>query len=368
MFPEEIIQILQKYQTNNIGELKSINNNISEIVNQLKSIRGNLSKELSELVNNDSVNDKEQELLDDTKTLRNYINSISQIVLNNSQDIEISEEISTFKEFKDVKLHLCADNVCPKCGCNMNQTKTSYGQVSLQKHLVSNKKLDSYMCPACHRYFVTKDVINSIRVDKTNIKLLEDYYHEIPSLDINSAIVLSNTLKCSFNHDTNDIIARIPVLNENGDVYYVETTAAYCSVCNRFTILKDEFDKIGDIVTCKVIDETISYKTGDQTQNDEIENDGSILKYYGYNVQTQKNISEQQRHIILSSVIEAGIMSRRHVVDILQINIKRKSTRPDCASAIQKWNDDIEFVNTYKTEELPKVIFDKIILKYKQTK
>lgn len=183
-------------------------------------------------------------------------------------------------------------------------------------------------------------------------------------MDINSVIVLGNTLKCSFNHNINDITAQIPVLNENGELYYVETRASYCSVCNRFTILKDDFDKISDIVTCKVIDETSSCKPGDQAQTNETENDGSILKYYGYNVQTQKNISEQQRHIILSSVIEADIMTREQVVDLLNINIKRKSTRPDCQLAIQKWKEDINFVNTYKTEELPKVVFDKIILKY----
>lgn len=173
------------------------------------------------------------------------------------------------------------------------------------------------MCSACHRYFVTKDIIDTIRIDKTNIKLLEDYYHHIPSLDINSVIILSNTLKCSFNHHTDDITAKIPVLDKNGEIYYIETRASYCPVCNRFTILKDEFDKIADIVTCKVIDETSSCKPSDQTQTNEAENDGSILKYYGYNVQTQKNISEQQRHIILSSVIEAGIMSRGQVVDLL---------------------------------------------------
>ncbi len=47
------------------------------------------------------------------------------------------------------------------------------------------------------------------------------------------------------------------------------------------------------------------------------------------------------------------------------INIKRKSTRLDCALAVQKWQDDIKFVNTYKTEDLPEVAFDKIIFKYR---
>ena len=59
-------------------------------------------------------------------------------------------------------------------------------------------------------------------------------------------------------------------------------------------------------------------------------------------------------------------MDRRQVVDLLEINIKRKSTRPDCELAIQKWKEDIDFVNAYKTEDLPKVVFDKIVLKYRK--
>lgn len=33
--------------------------------------------------------------------------------------------------------------------------------------------------------------------------------------------------------------------------------------------------------------------------------------------------------------------------------------------AIQKWQDDIDYVNSYKTDDLPEVVFDKIVLKYR---
>jgi len=199
-----------------------------------------------------------------------------------------------------------------------------------------------------------------------NVQDIKEFYDVIPDIDINSVIVLKSTLLCSAKHRTQDLTAKIPVLDKNCESYYVEVRASYCFDCQHFTILKDDFDKISDIVTCKVVDETSMYKSDESQQNHEQDNDISILKLYGYNVQTKKNISEQQRHVILSSIIEAGIMNRRQVIDLIETNMRRKSTRPDCALAVQKWKEDIEFVNTYKTEDLPKVVFDKIVQKYSQ--
>lgn len=369
MFPEKIVKILQKYQTSNTNELKSINNNISEIINQLKSIRSNLSKELSELVNNDSVNDKEQELLDDTKTLRNYIQSIQlleieNILSNNISSEEIAKELDSISPIilKPVKLYLCEDNICPVCGCSMDETHTVYSENNYNRKLIS-----SYRCNCCNRFFVCDYVIDEIDISKTNLQIIKDYYFKIPQIDIEQVIVLKNSLPCSSQHHTRDLTAKIPILDENCESQYVEVRASYCFDCKRFTILKDDFDKISDIVTCKVVDETSTYKNDSTEQTHEQENDVSILKLYGYNVQTKKNISDQQRHIILSSIIEAGIMTRRQVIDLIETNMKRKSTRPDCELAVQKWQDDINFVDTYKKEELPKVVFDKIVLKYKQS-
>ncbi len=368
MLLEEIIEILKKYQNEYWYPqvIEEINKSIYGIANTLKDVQTYLSNMLYEIITSDSMEDSgENNILSDIKSIKREIKDIKNIC-----------PIIPFNEFHDedrpilfdksVHVFLVTDEICPLCNVKYSP-HTIYYQRNMHGKISSDAVL-WYRCPACHRLFVLDYEAEEFNFSDTNIILDKKFYNTVPQIDINSVIVLSNTLNCSFNHQTNDIIAKIPVLNKNGEVNYVETRASYCSECKRFTILKDEFDKISDIVTCKVIDETSNYKPYDLTQNDELENDGSILKYYGYNVQTQKNISEQQRHIILSSVIEARIMSRRQVVDLLEINIKRKSTRSDCASAIQKWNDDINFVNTYKTEELPKVVFDKIILKYQQAK
>lgn len=366
MHLEEIIELLKKYQNEYWypQTIEEINNSIQNISNTLKDVKTYLSNKLYEINSSDSTEDcNENDMLSDIKLIKDKIKEIKGICPMIPVNKPCNEDTEIIFD-KNVRIYVTSDNLCPLCNYKL-YPYTIYYQRNVNNK-INSESVSWYRCSACHKLFVLDYDTEDFDFNDTNIILDKRFCDTIHPIDINSVIVLKNTLKCSFNHNTNDIIAKIPVLDKNGEVYYVETGVSYCSVCNRFTILKDEFDKISDIVTCKVIDETSSSNPGDQTQTNETENDGSILKYYGYNVQTQKNISEQQRHIILSSVIEAGIMSRGQVVDLLGINIKRKSTRPDCQLAIQKWKEDINFVNTYKTEELPKVVFDKIILKYKK--
>lgn len=364
MLLEEIVELLKKYQHEYWypQTIEEINRSIQNITSILKDVQTYLSNKLYEINTSDFIEDgSESDIQNDIKSVKKQIKNMKNLysivptneIYNGDNNIIFDKKVNVFLVF---------DEICPSCNYKVESHLVRYYRIIDNK--VKNEDVMWHRCEVCGKLFVLDYEAEEFDFNDTNIILDRKYYDVIPPIDINSVIVLGSTLKCSFNHHTNDITAQIPVLNKSGEVNYIETRAAYCSECDRFTVLKDEFDKINDIVTCKIIDETSNYKPYDSTQNDGSENDGSILKYYGYNVQTQKNISEQQRHIILSSIIEAGIMSRRQVVDLLKINIKRKSTRPDCASAIQKWNDDIKFVNTYKTEELSKVVFNKIILKY----
>lgn len=187
-------------------------------------------------------------------------------------------------------------------------------------------------------------------------------------LGIHDVIVLSNTLKCSYsNHKTTDVIIQVPVLYNDENVVQIPITASYCQEYNRYTILKDDFKAITGIIVCKVIDETISASSTNDDEID-IEQKQSILYSYGYNVQSKTNLSDRQRHMILASVIEAEILNRRQVADHLTTLIERGSKIPKWKDATEKWKQDKRYVEKYKTENLPTVIFDKIILKYRKSK
>lgn len=114
---------------------------------------------------------------------------------------------------------------------------------------------------------------------------------------------------------------------------------------------------------CKVIDETTT-STNTSLSELGIEPKNSILYQYGYNVKSKIDLPDKERHIILASLVEAKIATRMQIMDHLTILIERGSKRQNWKEATEKWKQDKYFVQSYKTENLPNVIFDKIILGY----
>lgn len=283
MLPDNIKQILYKYNSEVAEEISNINLATERIIDELKSVNNVLMHELMTYAKN-GINNKDKEiiLLDNSQAIRKYIASIELMNFSANENDEVEE----------------------------NQP-------------VNDNQLNIY-----------------------------------------SVVVLSNTLKCSYLHlDTEDIIAELPVIDESGKLMYYPVPASYCKECKRYTILKDDFLKINGSIVCKVVDETTSYEY-DNSDEIDIKQKESLLFQFGYNVQSKRNLSSKQRQIILASVIESNLMTRRQIVDHLNTLIERGRKIPKWENATNKWRQDKNYVQTYKVDELPSIIFDNIVLKY----
>lgn len=185
-------------------------------------------------------------------------------------------------------------------------------------------------------------------------------------LGIHDVIVLKSIYDCTINHHiVNDIKISLPIIDSQGNYEEVVVLGSYCKECKRYILLKSNFDKINGLVLCQIIDKT--------TKNDNIndaefelnmEQKTSILYQYGYNVSAQKNLSSKQRHIILASIVESGIMTRTAIQNHINGLIARGEKRENWYNAVKKWEQDNYYIKNYKTEKLPKIITDRIILKY----
>lgn len=190
---------------------------------------------------------------------------------------------------------------------------------------------------------------------------------DISIIDIHDVIVLSNTRKCSTeNHHCIDVQIEIPVVKGGGGIECCNLLASYCPTCKRYTILKEQFQNIDGIVMCRVIDETTHYSNTNKGENDfENAQRQSIVFQYGYNVQSKINLTTQQRHIILASIVEAKIQTRRQIIDHLTTLIERGEKIKKWKDATNKWKEDRYYVESYNVQNLPSVIGERIILKYK---
>lgn len=371
MFPEELMQVISKYKSSNQNQIRNIYNNLLEITTSLKCIKNNIASDAYKIMTSDTISDT-TEIMGDINLLKEQISYIESFTSNKSTDKydimqthteEISEELASPIFTKKVYPYLISDDLCPFCNTKLVQHYVYYQRVKDNK--LQEESVVWHRCPACNKLFVIDYEADDFDFENTNIIVNKDKYDSVPQINIYTLIVLSNTLKCSSSHDTKDIVAKLPVLNEYGQISYISVNASYCPTCNRYTILKEDFNAIAGIVTCKVIDETVSYSSNNDLDI-EIDTKHSILAQYGYNVQTKKDLSEQQRHIILSSIIEAQIMSRREVIDHISTLIERGSKIPNWKFATQKWKDDRQFVSDYQSNCLPEVVFNNIILKYRK--
>ena len=189
-----------------------------------------------------------------------------------------------------------------------------------------------------------------------------------PILSLHDIIVLNNTLKCDTKHKTHDMSVGLPVLDESGYVDIIYVLASYCEDCKRYTITKEVFNNINGVILCEVINKIgITAENKDDVEM-ELSQHESILYRYGYNVKSSTNLSTKQRHIILASLVESGIMTRNQISDHLTMLISRDEKIDSWKDATDKWKQDRYYIQDYKTYNLPSVIANKILLEYKESK
>lgn len=370
MLDEQIINILLKYKDENSQEIANINNAINSIKGELESVFEYVSNEFSKELFDLNVTKENDTFLQDARCLKEYYQKFDTFLIpvnnkesasknndnsNNGETIQISKDPD-----ESLELYLTPDEVCPCCHASMNNVKDYYYNSSEKDY----KQISIFKCDVCDKKYVTFEELESIQnnIDRTNISLYMNYHH---LLDIHSKITLQvkgTTTSCiNKKHTTSDITVQIPVIYESGEIGFEISHAMYCHQCDSYIILKSDFDKINGVILCKVIDETfeskpISNKFGfDEKQSE--------LYQHGYNVQKKNPLSDKQRHFILLSLLDTGIMNLNQICTHLDKLVQIHKKDNNFALAIKKWKRDREFI-TSNSKDFPSYIADKIVLKF----
>lgn len=281
MIPEYIQNIILRYDKEVCNEISAINLAIERIKDSLKVINEVISSDLFSYMKSDKIFDKEKEnqLLQDAQTLREFISSIDNV--HESKVVKKSQMITFHK-----------------------------------------------------------------------------------NLSIQDIIVLKTTQKCKHeSHEMQDVIAKIPVLYDTCDVQCLDVQLAYCKTCGKYYMLKSDFDMISGIILCQVVDQTTN-STNNQDDNFIALQKQSVLYRCGYTVSSQRKLSAEARRIILCSVIESRLMTKFEIKDHLNMLIERGSKIPSWENAVVKWKFDKKFINDYQQENVPQIVYEKIVLKY----
>ena len=370
MLDKQIIDILLKYKNENSQEITNINNSINSIKGELENVQANLSlqayKELADL--NKKDNNTFLQKSQDALYLKEYYQKFDTFLIpidikeeddnkfDNNETVQFSK-----KPDESLELYLTPDEVCPCCHASMNNVKDYYYNSSEKDY----KQISIFKCDVCNKKYVTFRSIKGIQnnLEHTNIILHMNYHH---LLDIYNKIYIQvqKTIKSCINkkHQISDITVQIPMIHKNGTVGFEILPATYCNQCQKYIMLKDDFDKIEGIILCEVIDETTNENesSGDFSSSDK----QSELYRHGYNVQAKKGLSETQRHIILLSLINSNKIGKGEICSYLSGLIEKYQPIPKFSEAVKKWKDDRDFVAKSNSEDIPSYVADKIILKF----
>lgn len=120
----------------------------------------------------------------------------------------------------------------------------------------------------------------------------------------------------------------------------IKVNAYYCQKCNRYFV---NYEAIEGLTKRKILP-ALRYSIVDETWG--TLNPISELMMYGYNVK-EGVLSTAERHMILAGIIDAGLMRKHQIVANIQSKIDYNGKQKRNASAKQKWEEDIDFVNHY---------------------
>ena len=135
-----------------------------------------------------------------------------------------------------------------------------------------------------------------------------------------------------------DVLAFIPeqgILVCVGPVTFDRTRGIYYIDSSRLRDIADEYG----LMLC-------NYKEASSDGWVELK-EQSLLNQLGYNVGRGDNLTTSQRQIILSKVMEAGIMQPAQIIRLLQGLIGRNGKKACNELAKMKWAEDLDLVNHY---------------------
>lgn len=161
-------------------------------------------------------------------------------------------------------------------------------------------------------------------------------------------LIVTSVRNCAGrNHALKEVNAKIRALKNNGSIVELITPAFYCESCRQYYMLEQDYERVMKYGAplCKTItiESFIKMKEGMIQYNDE-----SVLHSLGYNVNAQEDLSDRERHNILSVVIDEGVMSKAEVLSFLDYLIRRSQGSPRLDNARGKWSRDRQYVSQYR--------------------
>ena len=172
-------------------------------------------------------------------------------------------------------------------------------------------------------------------------------------INVKDFVVRRATFRCrNEEHKLENIDGIINVIDKYGEVKQVRVAAGYCPTCNTYFIMESTYQNLKQKGTpiCRVSDEK-TYLHSNMYANDMNLAQESILRQYGYTVSQEEGLSTTRRRKILALLVDNEFLTRAEIIGYLDIFINQRIGQYKYEKAIEKWENDREFIAEYKAGE-----------------
>lgn len=179
-------------------------------------------------------------------------------------------------------------------------------------------------------------------------------------------VVRRTTFRCLHQqHELKNIDAEVGIIDRYGDISSTKVSAGYCKNCNLFFIMESTYQnlKMKGTPMCRISDEK-TYMSGGIAENGMKLSQESILMQYGYSVSQMEGLSDSRRQKILAVLVDNKILTRSDIIGYLDFFINQRKHQHKYEKAIEKWENDREFVSRYRTGSYTEYKINSIRRKY----
>ena len=153
----------------------------------------------------------------------------------------------------------------------------------------------------------------------------------------------------------------VTIKTNNISGYLVSFNAFYCSVCKKYYTTSDVIKENFPLKNYPFIKLNFSDYSGYYRREE------SELMIYGYSVKAD-GPSDSERQNLLSRLLTFGFLSKERIVAIIKDHINYNGRRANMENAVNRWKDDLDFVQNFNISKQRTIRTDKMNIIYRGKK
>lgn len=168
--------------------------------------------------------------------------------------------------------------------------------------------------------------------------------------------VYRGDIECYSSHTTEEV--RLNLTNLSDDLRDFCFYAVYCYDCRKYLMKYSDYEAC--LKRFKLF--PLAVELCNSKRNFDMFNraEQSPLRLNGYTTRADVGLSSTERHRVLKYIVDHGILSKRKAIDYLEYFITQNSNNKRFWLAVQKWQEDKEFLLGYSEHPVPLIAVGKV--------